>query len=94
MSELRPVGSEIEFCFPPSPNTTSPCFTIWKYRISAHSPTNEGMRETLEPIDKRQFVPTTYVVWLGRWMPVPPPECLPFLDEGWRALFERYGEPT
>lgn len=87
---LRPIGTEIEIFFPPSPHCSAQRFTIWKYRIKAHAETNQGPMETLDPISKREFAPTLYAFWMGRLTPVPPRECLPFLDAGWHALFAAY----
>lgn len=84
----RPIGTEIEIYYPPSPYTTRPCFTIWKYRIAGHLDTTNGPGETLDPVSKREFPITTMMFWMGKMMPVPPAECLPFLDAGWKALYE------
>jgi hypothetical protein len=92
MRELRPIGTEIEYCFPPNPRTTNPKWVIWKYRIKGHAETSGGPCETLDPIDMREFAPSLYVHWMGELKPVPPRECLPFLDEGWHLLFEKYGQ--
>lgn len=94
MSELRPIGSEIEIFFAPMRNCTRPVFTVWKYRIKGHSKTSNGDAEELEPIDKREWPIRAMVPWMGKYTPVPPRECLPFLDAGWHALFENYAKAS
>lgn len=103
MTELRPIGTEFEFCFPPSRSSTDTTFHIWRYRVVAHDevayaavddglkvhgePWGHRLAERIDPVEVRKFQPTQYVHWLGEYRPVPPPECAELLDAGWQALF-------
>lgn len=91
---VRPIGSEFEYCFPPSQTSTDVAFTIWRYRVSGHTQVDAGgglrMAETLTPISSRRFVSERYARFFGEWRPVPPPECAALLDAGWQALAERF----
>lgn len=92
MSDLLPVGSDYYYCNPPSRNSSKAVFTLWRYKVAGYSRVRVGhdgdIALTLEPIDKWQFPATRWKWWLGEWRPVPPAECLPYLDDVWRALAE------
>lgn len=87
---VRPIGSEFEYCFPPSQTSTDVAFTIWRYRVGGYAEVaafgGSRVAETLEPISSRRFVPERYVLFFGEYRPVPPPECAELLDAGWQAL--------
>lgn len=101
MSKLRSIGTEIEYCFPPSPNCSKQVFTVWRYRIKGHSDIadavfpdgtviNSRKAETLDPIECKEYPANRYVLWIGKWTPIPPDECLHLLDAGWKALAAAY----
>lgn len=66
------------------------CFTVFTYRIVAHSKTIYGDAETLEPVDGPEYYPALgYDEYCGALVPVPPPELLPLLSESWSAPIRR-----
>ena len=87
MSDVRPIGDEFEQCTPPSMCSTEIAFTVFRYKVVRHAEIEGGRTAAvLDPIDIKKYPVSKWALWLGEFRPVPPPECVELLDEGWQAL--------
>jgi len=59
-------------------------WTLVTYQLGAQE--KDGSFECI-PIKSEKFYPGLPVYWCGDWRWCPPKECLPYLDDGWKAMF-------
>lgn len=82
----RPIGTEFDLGFPPSPHEGRQYFRIIRYKVVGYgTPTTE----TIEPVRISDFPVKEWVYWFGQFRPVPPLEILPLLDNDWTGVFKK-----
>lgn len=57
--ELRSIGTEFDYDFPPSQFSTETMVTRFRYRVVEHVETTKGTRERIEPIDMKRLYPVS-----------------------------------
>lgn len=80
LDELRPIGTEFCWIYPPAPNCSATVFTIWHYRIVAHDKVGTlagptGWAERLEPIASQTHKARTLVDHRGIYYERIPPDA-------------------
>lgn len=81
MQELRPIGTEFDYVFPPDPTSSTGSWTVWRYRVAAHDECvhyKHGpifLAERLEPLEAKKYRGGSFLLSaIGTLLPIPPPE--------------------
>jgi len=62
MADLRPIGAEFEFDFPPSAYSTETMVTRIRFRVVEHVKASRGPRERIEPVWIKKLYPVSYTI--------------------------------